>query len=1285
MRDIGRRLSVAALLAGLLMAPARPVEAAPACADVTVGEARAVATAKACRQAVVVAGSRTELTQVIARPDGRLTLESAVVPQRARTREGGWADLDLGLKRGADGRLRPAVSVADVSFSSGDGPLISVTRGGHTMTLAWPSKLPPPTISGDSATYPDVRPGADLIVRATTTGFTHTLVVRTAEAAADPAVRTARLTTGGDAELSQDRDGTLRAIAGGTPVAEAAPALMWDSKAGAGVRSTAVAAGDAADVAKVRTELAGRNLVLRADPKLLDAKDRKFPIYVDPDWSVFKSKWAYATDNGSSNDLSSARVGRNPDTGAVYRSYFAFPLTANGVYLGGKYIYTSRIEMKLDHSWACDPQSSSVYLTPAINSVPKASWSAMALWTYLGTAWGSANEAGGCNPPRPDMHMNWASGALNAQLQEAADGRWGDFTIAVTARDSEHKNEGGQARWKRFFPNEAKLFVDYDSIPGLPNALQVAGVACPANQVLSVGTFTPTLSAVLPDEDSQTIMGYFEYVEVPASGNPDDATVRLKPGPDPHATANTRATSQPITVVAGKTYAFHVTSKDPEPYNRWSGWGAWCKFAVDTTVPPGPEISSTTPTGAGRPITFTFHTTESDVVKFRYGWSSPPATEVAATSGVNKDASVTLTAPRFGKNTLWVRAIDATGNLGNLNSHTVTVGRPSPPVASWGLETYPGITQAQALTDRRPGQAGDTPLASTGNSPVEWTDDTHLVGGKVAYFNRNSNLSTTSPIVNTTGSFSVAAWARLMDDNPATPEPDLPEGNRTVAGQSGTHRSSLFFGFRRVEGQPRWGLYLPGGDLDPGGTTIASPNLVTTADIGRWVHLAAVYDAATKQMSLYVDGALASSRTVMAVPFNATGAFTIGGALWTGTDAGSSPVMADHWLGQIADVQVFDRVLLAEDFTGRLASDPDSGGFHEPGILTPVQVGAWNFNAAVPCYDTSVPDTCEAPDSATSFDRWLALTRGVDVGTGRTTGEAGLWLDESYFPDQGQSGTTQEYGRSAAKVTGGWRDAPVLRTDQSFTVSAWVMPSDLTATRTVVAHHTATSLTHDGPTGRWQFRLAGTGAAQATVSSPDAATGGAWTHLAGVYDAGRRQIRLYVNGRPAGTQAVPFTPPTTSAPLLVGRRLAGGQPADQWIGGIDEVAGFQGALTETAIAEQYQAQIGPEPGANALLRGIRLNAGEEIRSDAGDFSLRMQPDGNLVVTQGDSAVWDTRTWGNPGAYSYVQNNGNFAVHRSDGTLLWDTRTWGTSADRLVLRDDGDLQLQDAAGRTVWHR
>jgi hypothetical protein len=38
---------------------------------------------------------------------------------------------------------------------------ITLTREGHTFTLSWPTPLPAPTLSGDSATYADVLPDVD--------------------------------------------------------------------------------------------------------------------------------------------------------------------------------------------------------------------------------------------------------------------------------------------------------------------------------------------------------------------------------------------------------------------------------------------------------------------------------------------------------------------------------------------------------------------------------------------------------------------------------------------------------------------------------------------------------------------------------------------------------------------------------------------------------------------------------------------------------------------------------------------------------------------------------------------------------------------------------------------------------------------------------------------------------------------------------------------------------------------------------------------------------------------
>ncbi|GAA0556337.1 hypothetical protein GCM10010172_44070 [Paractinoplanes ferrugineus] len=93
-----------------------------------------------------------------------------------------------------------------------------------------------------------------------------------------------------------------------------------------------------------------------------------------------------------------------------------------------------------------------------------------------------------------------------------------------------------------------------------------------------------------------------------------------------------------------------------------------------------------------------------------------------------------------------------------------------------------------------------------------------------------------------------------------------------------------------------------------------------------------------------------------------------------------------------------------------------------------------------------------SPDTTTKFGHWQALARGSAVGAGHVAGQSALWLDNQYFPDEGNTESSDEYGRTAVKngtTTDGdgndvtvWQDRPVLRTDQSFTVSAWVMLQD---------------------------------------------------------------------------------------------------------------------------------------------------------------------------------------------------------------------------------------------------
>ncbi|MEK8104042.1 hypothetical protein NKG94_01035 [Micromonospora sp. M12] len=149
--------------------------------------------------------------------------------------------------------------------------------------------------------------------------------------------------------------------------------------------------------------------------------------------------------------------------------------------LKGKHVESAYVEMTLTHSYSCDSTVASMYLTPAINATMKASWSKMTLPKFLDDAWGHANQAGGCGNTQVDMPMKFDGTTVTSQVQTAATETWNSITVGFTARASDGSGESTQGRWKKFKPNDAKLYVDYDAKPGAPNGLQVAGVSCPTS------------------------------------------------------------------------------------------------------------------------------------------------------------------------------------------------------------------------------------------------------------------------------------------------------------------------------------------------------------------------------------------------------------------------------------------------------------------------------------------------------------------------------------------------------------------------------------------------------------------------------------------------------------------------------------------------------------------------------------------------------------------------------------------------------------------------------------
>jgi Concanavalin A-like lectin/glucanases superfamily len=1175
-------------------APAGAAPAVPVAADGS--ERSALQRAAATGEPAEVLDLRTENSQVFAEPDGHLRLEAGVLPRWVRRDDGSWRDIDLRLRVGDDGRLRPVASVADVAFSAdGTGPLASVDHQGHTMTLSWPDgPVPKPLVTGAEAKYSEILPGVDLVVRATVTGFSHVLVVKNAQAASGDAVRHLRLETGGDARIERLADGSLQAVAGQTTVASAGAPAMWDSSTSTGsaasttaralsaeaVPSTVAEPGDLARVATVGTAVQGRDLVLTPDKAFLAAKPT-YPVYIDPAWDPGKNRWAYATSNNSNNtDTSVARMGADPESGKKYRSFFEFKIST----VAKSHIESAYVHMGLHHSWSCTSTYAYLYQSGAVSATPRTSWSTKLVKRLAATAQHAhKSSTGTCeDDPQPDADMNFRADAITSLVQAQAKVSASTMTFGFCAcSDTGGANESDKTKWKKFTPGAAKLIIDYDHVPGTPTSLQVglpgSGVGCGK----SVGTLTPKLYAVFPDADKgQTIRGTWQWG--PFAKDTDAAPSSTKTLTGTSVTAGTGKWNDNAlpTLTKNVTYGFRVQGKDPAPYDQSSSFSGWCKFKVDTSVPNVSVTVLSAPPGPGQAGSFRIDSTSADVTKFSYGFTDAVVKDVkpAARTGGGFTATVKATATDYGTNTLLVKATDATLNEGHGQAQ-FDVAEPTRPVARWHLETTPSRTPGDALADQEPTAAGDTGLTASG---MTWAGDVHLVGGASAHFDGTAAQAVASaPVVTTTSSFSVAAWVRPGDTVAGTAQTVI--GKDAVTGQWGSFRLQL-----RGGAAPTWCMLMSSTPTHWDNVAACAP---ASTRAGTWVHVAGSYDQPSGTVRVYVDG-VASAPVTVTAPQNSTGPIAVGRGYNNGAGA-------EWFRGEITDTQVYDRVLVPEDFTGRLPADGDSLATAKPGMFPVVPVGAWTFDGVHHCPSAESP-YC-ATDDLSQWARRQLLSPGAE---GMLQGNRGgaLALDETDYDadeDNPDPPKTVEYGRSQLNDhpgadDGTWQDAPVLVCAQSFTVSAWVAPNDTATTMTAVSQGGARRASFtlglrsygsgDTAQERWSFTVSGAddpGAAVADAASSEPVTDdeiGSWTHLVGVFDASAGKLALYVNGEPAGTAKVAATWNATG-PLVVGAARNDAAYGDFWHGGIDDLDVFQGNMNAAQVVQLYDSQRQPDDAA----------------------------------------------------------------------------------------------------------
>lgn len=375
-------------------------------------------------------------------------------------------------------------------------------------------------------------------------------------------------------------------------------------------------------------------------------------------------------------------------------------------------------------------------------------------------------------------------------------------------------------------------------------------------------------------------------------------------------------------------------------------------------------------------------------------------------------------------------------------------------------------------------------------------------GGAVLLDGNAACVTTQRPVVGTGGSFTVMAWANLARTG----------GFRTIASQDGEAASGFFLQYSAEE--DRWAFAMTSADVAGAATTRALS--AAPPAIGAWVHLAGVRDAAAGVIKLYVDGVLARS-VAHGARWQASGGFQIGRGKWNGA-------ATDFFPGAIADVRAFDHALgdaeiaaAATLTTGLVASYP-------------LDEGAGQVAA----------DVIAGHGLGLTAAGWTAGYTG-----------SGLALD----------------GIGASATT-----AALVDTAGSFSIAAWSFLGATTGFHTAASQDGANVsgfyLQYSAADAAWAFAMLdqdSTAAAVARAISPFGPRVGAWTHLVGVRDQAAGQLRLYVNGRLAGTAAYTAAWRATGS-FALGRGRYHAAPADFFPGAIDQVRVWSRALSDADVA-----------------------------------------------------------------------------------------------------------------------
>jgi hypothetical protein len=1104
---------------------------------------------------------RTETRAVYAEPDGKLRAEVYARPVRAKRADGSWSPVDTTLVQRPDGTVGPRSATVDIAFSGGGAKAPLVRYGGAKgwLALSWPGRLPAPVLSGDTATYAEVLPGVDLRLTADVDGYAQYLVVKDRAAASNPALRSVRLGL-------KTGGVTVRSTrAGALEVRDAKGAVLFSAPVSRMWDSGTPRREAAVDVAVEKGAL-----VVRPDRALLTGASTKYPVTVDPLFhTADKHRWTSVLQGNPGTPYPNSSG--SPPWAQVGQCYTPSG-QCNGIglahtywmfdtsFLSGRLVITASLRIVAVNSPNCETRTHQVYKAAAD--------------IHDGTSWNT--KPAGLSNPGP---VNFTAPAVNSGCPGAKEvgigvasqvNRGGTTTFLVQPADP-----NDQIAWRRY-ENNAKLTVQFNRVPDVPKSLGTDPPLTPCHWCGGVpyaADDNVRLMATLTDPDGDQVQSVWQ-VKVGGQTYSSESAFQN----------NGAVHSYDVGTANRHNLAVEWAVKGEDTAQHGGDWATGTRFVIDREPPGVAPVVQGTPYlrdnrwhgGVGVPGKFTFaplpagqdpvQAKVTDIDHYLWGWSQPPTNKAVATA-LGGATTVTLTPPGDGPRDLFVQSVDRAGHRSATTQYHFYVRAGSGPLAQWSLD---GNAEDDAFLGDRDG--------------VVQGGVTYVPGavGQAGRFDGTTGYITPPNTVRTDASFAVSAWVKL----------DSAGFARAAVSQSGTNFPGFAIWYRPEDGG-RWGFGMPRSDASYQGTDMALS--AQPAQVGVWTHLAGVYDAGDRSLRLYVDGALAGTAQRTVADWVVDGRVQIGRTMWNGS-AG-----VDHWAGLLDEVKIYDRVVSAQEIGAAVGADE-------------VQVGHWKLDEL----------------SGTTGSNEVAGGEMVALqGDAAFTGDS----DGDQIADGGAvGGAVRLDGTGDHVATAG----PVLHTNQGFTVAGWFQLDQAPQ-----AGQIFTALSQDGTAisgfflgyrqrtsdAVWEFSAPGAdvtgGSGGAGIQSTSRAQTRVPTHVAAVYDAGARQIRLYINGEleATGTRADGFD---ATGPFVIGRGFNGG-PSGHWNGWVDEVRAYSRALSaaeihavvsrdDVALGEWHLDGNAEGTGGTGALKGTPAwTGGQSDAPDPTDLAVRMSGDDHIEM------------------------------------------------------------------------